>query len=143
MSITRPVIRRTLLAPVALAAAAAALALTPAAASASSSPTPISPTYCNGDLCIRIYLPANAPSFAKIEVHEWADSYTFYGHFELLVPRDSHVFNSADTTNKAGGSGPWFIVPNNDGRFTAHAWLRTGSSSWGVIGTTGFDGAYI
>ena len=138
------------LAPAMLAAAAtlasagpaSALTASPAAASATLGPA-ISPSYCSGDVCTRVYLPPNAPDFSRIIVRVWARNYTFYGHFELQVPGIRAPFNSSDATNRAGGTGHLFEVPNNDGRFTAHAWLKTGPRSWGSIGATGFNGAVI
>jgi hypothetical protein len=125
-------------------AAAASAADNPAPATAGvAAGQPISPAYCSGDLCLRIYLPANAPNFDTIIVREWASKYTFFGHFELQVPGVSRPYNSNENTNYAGATGHLFTVPNNDGRFTARAWQRTGSDSWVSVGATGFTGAYI
>lgn len=136
------------LAPAAVAVAAvtasaggASAATTSAAVTAGS---PVRPSFCSGDVCTRIYLPPHAPpDFSRIVVRIWARSYPFYGHFELQVPGVRTPYNTGDAANKAGAAGALFEVPNNDGRFTVRAWLRTGPRSWSGIGSTGFNGAYI
>ncbi len=101
---------------------------------------PISPAYCNGNVCARVYLAAGAWLAASVVVRVWALSQTFYGHFELQLPDDDAPLNSSDGTNTAGDFGQLFNIPNNPGQVTVQSWKETGPGSWASTGSTGWNG---
>jgi hypothetical protein len=76
---------------------------------------------CSGDLCIQ---RTTSIINHKATVKAWADTYDFYGHFELIGP-DSHIANCPAGYNeewRAGGTGCNFTNVAQGSGYTIIAW---------------------
>jgi hypothetical protein len=106
---------------------------TPASSLAPHSPGKI---LCSGDLCIQ---RTTSIINHKATIKAWADTYDFYGHFELLGP-DGHIANCPEGHNElwhAGGAGCNFLNVAQGGGYTIIAWdgsppVNIGEVSFGV-----------
>jgi hypothetical protein len=77
---------------------------------------------CSGDVCIqRVTSVENNSAYIEI----WANTKSFYGHFELLG-KDGHWANSSQKTWPKGCCGWLPDVPT--GNWTAKAWQYSGGS---------------
>lgn len=157
------------LAPAALAVAAAlasagaasAATASPAAAVAVADATAVSPLagplagpFCSGDVCTAAYPTYDGSG--DLDVKVWAQNSAFNGHFEVQVPGVAAPYNSPDNDNTLTSPDPadggyWFLVPNNNGRYTVNAWKESSgggflglfSSPYANIGSVGFNGPVL
>jgi hypothetical protein len=77
------------------------------------------PVHCSGDLCMRITYQKGTVA----TVYMWADSDTFFGHFELRMP-NGRIANSPNNNQwYAGGAGYTFADWNGGvGLWCGTAW---------------------
>lgn len=118
-------LRRAVILPVACLAFGAASFIAPVAASAASLPTA-----CGGDVCF------SQASLRQANFVAWAQSYAFFGHFELQTPQHT-VYNS--TPNKQWNVGvehQFFPLPEVSGYYCITAWQLVGTNGYNRIGYT-------
>ena len=122
MAVMRAGLRRAVILPVACLALGAASLIVPTAASASSLPTS-----CGGDACFSQAAINQATFWA------WAQSLSFYGHFELQTPEHT-VKNTADEQWTVGAKRQFTGLPQDSGYYCITAWQLVGTNGYNKIG---------
>jgi hypothetical protein len=89
---------------------------------------------CRGDLCIQ---RTTSIINNRATVRAWANSFTFFGHFELSGP-DGLIANSADKTWVSGGPGQNFTNVARGGGYTMTAWEGSRQFGYRNIGQVPF-----
>jgi hypothetical protein len=115
-------LRRAVILPVACLALGAASLIAPTAASAANS----LPTSCGGDGC-----------FSQAAIHQatfwvWAQSYAFYGHFEIQTPE--HTVKNTSNEQWNVGVKRQVTVSNVSGYYCMTAWQLVGTNGYNKIG---------
>jgi hypothetical protein len=90
-------------------------------------PDTVGAVQCTGDLCIQ---RTTSIINNKATVKAWADTTSFFGHFELSGP-DGHIANCPSNSNEqwnAGGTGCNFTNVAQGGGYTITAWKVSGKS---------------
>jgi hypothetical protein len=116
-------LRRAVFLPVACLAIGAASLIAPAAASAASLPTS-----CGGDVC-----------FSQAAIHKanfvaWAQSYSFFGHFQLQTPEHTTINSTPNNQWNVGVKHQFFPLPQVSGYYCITAWQLVGTSGYNKIG---------
>jgi hypothetical protein len=109
----------------------------PSAAQAPATTVPASPDFgivCNRDICVQTQSINTGNSTAVVAV--WANTYCFYGHFEMAIPATGWYQNTHPDTNWCPTQHPKFTVPyyGSGVSYQATAW----QCCYGDIGQVNF-----
>lgn len=115
-------LRRAVILPGACLAFGAASLIAPAAASANSLPTS-----CGGDACF------SQAAYHQATFWAWAQSYAFYGHFELQTPEHT-VKNTSNEQWNVGAKRQFTGLPQDSGYYCITAWQLVGTNGYNKIG---------
>jgi hypothetical protein len=92
------------------------------------SPDAIGAIVCSGDLCIQSD-SCNSDQ-TEVSIDAWADTGSFFGHFELENPNGADYNSTPNENWLAGGTGNEFTVPLFTGEeYHVIAWKYTPSSA--------------
>jgi hypothetical protein len=116
-------LRRAVILPVAGLALGAASLIAPATASAASLPTS-----CGGDVCFSQAAIHQATFFA------WAQSYAFFGHFQLQTPEHTTINSTPNKQWDVGVKYQFLKLPDDSGYYCITAWQLVGTSGYNKIG---------
>jgi hypothetical protein len=114
------VLRRAVILPVACLALGAASLIAPTAAWALT-------TSCGGDACF------SQASYHQATFWAWAQTYAFYGHFELQTPEHT-VKNTSNEQWNVGEKRQFLNLPQDSGYYCITAWQLVGTNGYNKIG---------
>ena len=119
-AVMRAGLRRAVILPVACLALGAASLIAPTAAWAL-------PTSCGGDACF------SQASINRATFWAWAQSLSFYGHFELQTPEHT-VKNTKNEQWNVGVQRQFLDLPQDSGKYCITAWQLVGTNGYNKIG---------
>lgn len=124
-AVMRAGMRRAVILPVAGLALGAASLIAPTAASASILPNLT--TSCGGDACF------SQAAINRATFWVWAQSVSFYGHFELQTPEHT-VKNTDNEQWNVGVQRQFTGLPQDSGYYCATAWQLVGTNGYNKVG---------